>query len=259
MIDFNEISTLLFDLDNTLILFDEQAFIPVYGKQVHAYFIEEIPSYEVFMKLFLQSTHSMLQKVPQGFTNNEKFAANFAPKVNLSEEEIWKRFIHFYENGFDKLKDIIKTAPKAQELLLFASKHFDNIVAATNPLFPAIANEKRLEWGGISSAIIPWLEITSADNYYYAKPHLEYYEELLKNINKTPSECLMVGNDEVNDMVAGQLGIQTFLIKSEETEFTKIIRTNLDDAANNFPFDDSGSLEEFYGNVREFIETRNII
>ena len=253
MIDFNEITTLLFDLDNTLIMFDEHAFIPVYGKHIHAYFIDEIPSYEEFMKLFLQSTHSMLQKEPQGITNNEKFAANFAPKINLPEEEIWNRFIHFYGNGFDKLKDIITPAPKAQEVIRLASKHFD-IVAATNPLFPAVANEKRLEWGGISSADIPWLEITSADNYYNAKPYLEYYEELLKNIKKIPSECLMIGNDKVNDMAAGKLGIQTFLIKSDQKEFTKIIKTELDNEENEFPIDDSGSLEDFYTLLKDFVK-----
>jgi FMN phosphatase YigB (HAD superfamily) len=253
MIDFSEISTLLFDLDNTLIMFDEQAFIFVYGKHVHGYFSKEIPSYEVFMKLFMQSIHIMLQKEPKGITNNEKFVTYFAPKVNLSDEEVWKRFIHFYENGFDKLKDIITPAPKAQELIQFASKHF-NIVAATNPLFPAVATEKRLVWGGIGSADIPWLEISSADNYSSAKPYLEYYEELLKNINKSPSECLMIGNDEVNDMVAYQLGIKTFLIKSDKTDSTKIITTDLDVKDNDFPIDGSGSLEDFYTLLKDFVE-----
>jgi FMN phosphatase YigB (HAD superfamily) len=255
MIDFNGISTLLFDLDNTLIMFDERAFIPIYGKHVHAYFKEEIPSYEKFMELFLQSTHTMLQKGPEGFTNNEKFAANFAPKVNLSNEEILKRFFHFYDHGFDALKDIISPAPKAQELIHFASKHF-NIVAATNPLFPAIATEKRLVWGGIGKADIPWLEVTSADNYSTAKPYLEYYEELLTNIDKTPSECLMVGNDKVNDMVAGQLGIKTFLIESDNHESAKIIKTDLDDKENDFPIDDSGTLEEFYQKLQDFISVK---
>ena len=205
------------------------------------------------MKLFLQSINKMLQKEPKGFTNNEKFVVNFAPKVNLTDEEVWKRFIHFYENGFDNLKDIITPAPKAQELIQFASKHFD-IVAATNPLFPAVATEKRLVWGGISSADTPWLEISSADNYSSAKPYLEYYEELLKNINKTPSECLMIGNDEVNDMVAYQLGIKTFLIKSDKTDSTKIITTDLDVKGNDFPIDGSGSLEDFYILLKDFVE-----
>ena len=260
MIDFSEISTLLFDLDNTLIMFDEQAFIPVYGKHIHSYFTEEIPSYEEFMKIFLQSTHKMLQKEPTGFTNLEKFAANFAPKVNLTNEEIIKRFIHFYENGYDNLKEIITAAPKAKELIHFlnTSKHFD-IVAATNPLFPAVATEKRLEWGGISSTDIAWLEITSAENYSYAKPYLEYYEELLKNINKTPSECLMIGDDKVNDMAAGQLGIKTFLIKSDKKVSTKIIKTDLDDKDNNFPIDDSGTLEELYAKLQEYITTKSSI
>jgi FMN phosphatase YigB (HAD superfamily) len=256
MIDFTDISTLLFDLDNTLIMFDERAFIPIYGKHVHAYFKEEIPSYEKFMQLFLQSTHMMLQEGPKGFTNNDKFAANFAPKVNLSNDEILKRFMDFYKKGFDDLKSIITPAPKAQELIRFASKHFE-IVAATNPLFPLVATEKRLVWGGIGTNEIPWLEVTSADDYSTAKPYLEYYKELLTSINKTPSECLMIGNDKVNDMVAGQLGIKTFLIENDNDESAKIIKTNLDDKENDFPIDDSGTLEEFYLLLQDFVANKS--
>ena len=256
MIDLTEISTLLFDLDNTLIMFDEQAFIPVYGKNIHAYFKKEIPSYEKFMELFLHSTHMMLQKEPKGLTNLEKFAANFAPKVNVSKEDIIIRFTNFYEQDFDALKDIIHPAPKAEELIKFASKHF-NIVAATNPLFPSVATEKRLAWGGFSSADIPWLEVTSADNYHNAKPYLEYYNELLKNINKSPSECLMIGNDKVNDMVASKLGIKTFLIKTGEDQLNKIIKTDLDNKENEFPIDDSGTLEDFYLLLQDFIANQS--
>ncbi|PWI47202.1 hypothetical protein CEE45_12940 [Candidatus Heimdallarchaeota archaeon B3_Heim] len=254
MINWNEITTLLFDLDNTLIMFDENEFIPMYGKNIHAYFTEEISSYEEFMKLFLTSTHAMLEKEPEGLTNLEKFAAHFSPKLNLPFEEILKRFLHFYAYQFDQLAQIISPAPFAQPLLHLVSQHF-HVVAATNPLFPRIATEKRLNWGKIGLDIIPWLEITVADAYSTAKPYLTYYEEVLEKINKSPDECAMIGNDRINDMVAGKLGIKTFFIETN-TAPDKIITTDLDRENPQFPIDDSGTLEDLYLQLKAYLEKK---
>ena len=86
--------------------------------------------------------------------------------------------------------------------------------------------------------------------------YYKHYKELLKNINKIPSECLMIGNDKVNDMVAGQLGIKTFLIESDNDESAKIIKTDLDDKENDFPIDDSGTLEDLFQKLRNFIDSK---
>ncbi len=255
MIDWNEITTLLFDLDNTLIVFDEQEFIPLYGKNIHAYFRNEIPSYEEFMKLFLSSTHMMLKKEPNGLTNLEKFAVHFSPRVNLPSEEIVKRFLQFYNTQFDQLSQVITPAPCAEALIELVSQHFD-IVAATNPLFPRVATEKRLNWGNIGLTKIPWLEITVADEYYNAKPNLSYYKEVLKRINKSPEECVMIGNDRVNDMIAGKLGIKTYFIETD-TAPDKIITTELDREKPEFPIDRSGTLEKLYLELKTFISNKN--
>jgi FMN phosphatase YigB (HAD superfamily) len=254
MIDWNEVTTLLFDLDNTLIVFDEQEFIPLYGKNIHAYFTNEIPSYEEFMKLFLTSTHMMLEKEPKGLTNLEKFAAHFSPRINLPSEEIIERFLQFYNTHFDQISQVISPAPFAESLLELASQHFD-VVAATNPLFPRVATEKRLNWGKVGLTKIPWLEITVADEYYNAKPYLSYYEEVLERIDRSPEECVMIGNDKVNDMIAGKLGIKTYFIDTNISP-DKIITTELDREQPEFPIDESGSLEDLYLELKEFISNK---
>ena len=256
MIDFNEISTLLFDLDNTLILFDESAFVPIYGKNIHKYFEEEVPSFEDFMRLFLRSTHAMLEKEPVGLTNLEKFGLDFSKLINIPQDIIVDRFLQFYANEFDNLSKVISAAPMAKQLLQLSSKHF-NLVAATNPLFPDIATQKRLQWGGISSPDIPWLEVTVADEYKTAKPHLEYYQEILTKIDKSPEECLMIGNDKVNDMIAGKLGMKTFLVQNDSLNHEKIITTELDEQNPDFPIDGTGTLEELYNIILSFVENKN--
>ncbi len=255
VLNFTDVTTLLFDVDNTLILFDERDFVPLYGKLIYNRFKREISSYEVFMDQFLSSTRKMLDKNPSDTYNLNKFGLSFSSKTGIPPDEIKARFLNFYQTDFKKLSKIIKPVPYAQEMLRQISAYFE-IVAATNPLFPAIANEIRLSWGNISSMNIPWKEITSADNYKSAKPHIEYYEELLSHIRRKPFECVMIGNDKVNDMVAGTLGMQTFLVTSEKANSAKIIKTELDRKETDFPITASGSIEELFDQIKDFIKTK---
>ena len=54
--------------------------------------------------------------------------------------------------------------------------------------------------------------ITTYENSHYAKPNPKYYEEILNNIGVSSKECIMVGNNTDDDMVAGTLGMKTFLM-----------------------------------------------
>ncbi|MFX1508652.1 MAG: HAD family hydrolase, partial [Promethearchaeota archaeon] len=96
----------------------------------------------------------------------------------------------------------------------------------------------------------PWVEITSAEDYHFAKPHIEYYEELLERINKKPSECMIIGDDPINDMVAGKIGIKTFLIKSNGRAFADIIETDPKYKNIDFPIDYTGTLEDLFESIR---------
>jgi len=49
---------------------------------------------------------------------------------------------------------------------------------------------------------------------HYSKPNINYYKELLVKIDEEPTNCVMVGNDVKEDMIAGKLGITTFLIEN---------------------------------------------
>ena len=54
---------------------------------------------------------------------------------------------------------------------------------------------------------------TVYDNSYHCKPNPAYYQDLIDTLNLNPSECLMVGNDVDEDMVAaGKVGLHTFLL-----------------------------------------------
>ncbi|MFX0123941.1 MAG: HAD family hydrolase [Candidatus Hodarchaeota archaeon] len=247
MIDFSDITTLLFDIDNTLLLFDDHEFIRIYVTNIHNYFKEEQLNLEKFMNIFLTSTNKMTKKNQSKLDNLSKFAVDFESRINVSHNEIIKRFRDFYRSDFIEVCKIMTLHPIARDLLKLASNHF-KLVAATNPLFPTIANETRFSQTGLDR--FPWMEITSAENYHFAKPHIEFYEELLDKINKYPSECMIIGDDPINDMVAGKIGIRTFLVESNGRAFSDIIKTDPNYENIDFPVDYTGTLGDLYESMQ---------
>ena len=84
------------------------------------------------------------------------------------------------------------------------------MVLATNPLFPNIATENRIKWAGLSPD--DFLLYTTYDNSCRSKPNPQYYTEITEKLGLDPKECLMVGNDVGEDMVAEDLGMKVFLL-----------------------------------------------
>ena len=66
-----------------------------------------------------------------------------------------------------------------------------------------------MQWAGLDRRRFRW--ITHLDNSTYVKPRVEYYHQISDAIGRPPQACIMVGNDAVNDMVAGSAGMTTYL------------------------------------------------
>ena len=77
-------------------------------------------------------------------------------------------------------------------------------------MFPAIATFSRIKWAGLNPEDFEL--ITTYENSHFCKPNPDYYREILGKLSLNGDECLMVGNDVGEDMVAGQVGMQTFLL-----------------------------------------------
>jgi len=84
-------------------------------------------------------------------------------------------------------------------------------VLATNPLFPLIAIKERMRWAGVSE--FDFALITSYEEMHACKPNLEYYREICAKIKVPARNCLMVGNDVEEDLIAQKIGMQTFLVE----------------------------------------------
>ena len=108
-------------------------------------------------------------------------------------------------NNYKKLVDAKKTVIK------ILKEKGVRVVLATNPVFPAVATLNRIRWAGLNSEDFEY--ITTYENSSYCKPNPSYYQEILAKIGVEPSQCIMVGNDVGEDMVApSQLGMKTFLL-----------------------------------------------
>ena len=202
------INTILFDLDGTLLSINMKDFEDIYYKSLSNYFKDIIPP-ENFMKILYSSVIAMVKNTDYR-TNEEVFMDSMKSFVKDDFELYTEMFSKYYENDFHILKEAVLDTTEMQEATkIFKDKGY-NLVIATNPLFPKEAIEKRIEWSGIVRNDFSY--VSYFEKNHFCKPNIEYYEEILKNIQKRPEECMMVGNDALEDLVAGKLGITTYLV-----------------------------------------------
>ncbi len=199
---------ILFDLDGTLLPLDMDKFVQEYFKRLSSY-CAQIVEPQKFIKELLTATQLMI-KNPGHFTNEDVFMRAFLPAINQEKTKMEPLFEKFYREEFPKLKGQLQNTILASRIVAKAVEKGYKIVLATNPLFPQLAIQHRMEWAGVKN--YPWELVTSYENFYSAKPNIAYFQEIADKIGLEPQECLMVGNDVQEDMVASEIGMGTFLV-----------------------------------------------
>lgn len=200
---------ILFDLDGTLLPMNQDLFIKEYLK-LWASRIGHMVDPAKFARQLLASTEAMIKNEDASLTNQEVFTSDFFPKLGIAVEELQHIIDDFYESDFLKLSRLVESSTAAHDAVTAAiDKGFD-IVVATNPVFPLAAIKRRLEWAGLDK--VPFKLITSYETCHYCKPNRNYYLEIADLIEHAPSNCLMVGNDVVEDLAASAAGMKTFLV-----------------------------------------------
>ena len=202
-----KLRAVLFDLDNTLLLFEELEFFEHYTRKLYLAF-EDLMSPQEFSQRLIRSTQMMVKNNGE-MTNGDFFIKDFANGTKADEKVLWQRFANFYENEFEQFQPLMKPLNGARDVILYTKQQGLKVVIASNPMFPTNVQLVRLRWAGLAD--IQFDLITSVENMTFVKPRLEYYQQICEKINVKPEFCMMVGNDAFNDMIASKIGMKTFL------------------------------------------------
>jgi FMN phosphatase YigB (HAD superfamily) len=144
-------------------------------------------------------------------TNEQAFWDEFAGIYGESARNDLPHFDAFYEENFVEVKAVCGFNPLAAQTVRTIKDMGFDVVLATNPIFPRTATRQRAEWAGLS--VDEFVHVTTYENSRFCKPNPEYYRDVMRTLGVRPEDCLMVGNDVKEDVLAGQkAGMSVFLI-----------------------------------------------
>lgn len=202
------LKAILFDLDGTLLPLDLEVFLHRYFEALAPFFADKVTP-QIFIKELMSATKAMIENSGQ-YTNEKVFMDNFLPAIKQDREVVYPLFEKFYQEEFPKLRRYAGYSELAHEIVGQVQNKGYKIALATNPVFPQLATEHRMTWAGIEN--ITWDLVTTYENSYSCKPNPTYFNEVCQKLNVLPESCLMVGNDVQEDLVAGTVGMQTYLV-----------------------------------------------
>ncbi|HHT66147.1 MAG TPA: HAD family hydrolase [Clostridiales bacterium] len=202
------LDTFLFDLDGTLLPLDMDDFIKCYFTEIGRYFEDMIDAQKMINHVWT-GTKAMVTNREEK-TNQQVFMNTFKNLIDGNLDVYQERFDRFYDEGFLKVQNCTRPCSLVKEAIAVLKKKKYTLAVATNPLFPRKAILHRIHWAGLDPD--DFVYISSYEYNHYCKPHLEFYIEVLESLQKQPEQCMMVGNDVKDDLVASKLGIQTYLI-----------------------------------------------
>ena len=203
------IKAILFDLDGTLLPMDQDLFMKYYFGALAAKLVPLGYDKDTLVANVWTGTKAMVMN-DGSKTNEDAFWDTFCALVGKDCRTDMPVFDSFYRNEFVAAKAACQPTPAAKEVIDLIKNSGKRLILATNPLFPFVATENRTGWAGLS--VDDFELITTYENCHYCKPNPKYYTEILEKTGLKAEECLMVGNNAEEDMIAEQLGMKVFLL-----------------------------------------------
>lgn len=201
---------ILFDLDGTLLPLDEKLFVDIYFTELSKVFSEYNIESNKLVEAIWTATHEIIKNDGKR-TNEEAFWEKFKSIINIDLSNVKEVLEKFYANEFfTKLKKCSAENNLAKVAVNLAKKNGRKVVLATNPVFPIDALV-RLKWTGLD--IDDFDYVTHYSNSSFSKPNPKYYLDLCEKLDVEPKDCLMIGNDERQDIfAASSAGMNCYLV-----------------------------------------------
>ena len=221
----------LFDLDGTLLPMDQKIFVKSYFGKLTKKLAPLGYEPQKLIEALWVGIKTVIKNTSDRF-NDEVFWDVFVKIFGEKVREDEKYFEEFYKNEFQAVKEDCGFNPKAAKSIKELKEMGYRVALATNPIFPKIATESRIRWAGMEPEEFEW--ITTYENCKRSKPNPQYYLEIIEKINVKPEECIMVGNDVTEDMVAQTIGMDVFLLtdcllNKEEKDYSQYPQGGFDE------------------------------
>lgn len=203
---------ILFDMDGTLLPMDTDKFVRAYFSELTRIMLPfGFSKEELKVKLFT-GVEAMVKNDGHQ-TNMDAFweiLANGHADMNI--DAVVATTDAFYTTDFHKVKDLTtQENPLAVKAVALAHEKAEQVILSTNPLFPMVAQESRLSW--VDLTLEDFDLVTAYEDNSYCKPNPQYFVAICKRMGLKPEECLMIGNDELEDMhTASSLGMDCYLV-----------------------------------------------
>lgn len=203
------ITTVLFDLDGTLLPMDQDVFTKGYFKFLAKKLAPRGYDPAALIDAIWAGTAAMV-KNDGSCLNEEAFWRCFCSILGDKVLEDKPLFEEFYAVEFQQAQSLCGFAPEAAKIVADLKARGFRLALATNPIFPTVATESRIRWAGLKREDFEL--VTVYENTGFSKPNPRYFLDVASRLGVRPEECLMVGNDATEDFAALRAGMQVFLL-----------------------------------------------
>ena len=203
------IKAIFFDLDATLLRMKQEDYSKAYLSKLPL--AMEKAGYEPkeFLNVLWHGLGKMV-KNDGSKLNCDVFWEHFTEHYGEGVRYADKYFEEFYKTDFKTIREITSFDPISARVVEAARAKGMKTVLATSPVFPKIATIERMSWAGLDPSLFDI--ITTYENSRLSKPNPAFYKDLADRLGLKPEECLMVGNDTLDDMVAREAGLNVYLV-----------------------------------------------
>lgn len=205
-----------FDMDGTLLNMGESAFEKEYLKRMVLFFEQRFPGKGKDIVKAVGYSAEVMKKNDGQQSNEVLFWQAFEKMTGQTRAVFEPQFLEYYATDYARIGDDYEPNPAMKALVHLLDQKGYQLVVASNPLVPQIANQQRVRWAGVDD--VKWLEITSFEKYGSCKPSPQFYQEICDRLQLNPQDCIMIGNSITDDGAAQEIGMEFYLLLGENPE-----------------------------------------